>query len=134
MKKEILFIALLLTILASPLLYAQTGELDTSFSAVKSFFLPSLITALLVLFADAKKWMFSGEWSWTIFWNSKFKPFIFSMVGGIVLYFVLAFLPFTKPFIEVLGGSEFAELTAASFIGMATAIINGILKPTESEE
>lgn len=113
----------------------ETGdELGTSFLDLKEFFLPTIIASALVLLADAKKWMFSGQWSFKVFLMTKIKPFLLSLIVTIAIYYLIALLPWTKQFIEVLGGYELTTISAATLSGMATAIIDGFLKRKEGTE
>jgi hypothetical protein len=111
-----------------------SDPLSTQFSALSDFFLPSLIASALVLLADAKKWMFTGEWSFRVFFNTKAVPFLLGNLGAIALYYLFAYLPWSQQFVEVLGGYELTELTAATLSGMATAIINGFMKKKETPD
>lgn len=107
---------------------------DTSFDAVKSLFLPAIFASLLVLFAEAKKYFFTDEWDFKVFLSTNIIPFLLTNGIAVVLYFLIAYLPFSKPFIEILAGSAITELTAGALIGTATAIVKGLLKPRVTEE
>ena len=113
-----------------PVQATEQLQLDPEFSALWDFFLPAILGALAVLLADAKKWVFSGQWSWGYFFNTKILPFLLSMGVAVVVYLLLAYLPAARPFVEILSGYELIEITSASLIGMATAIIDGFMKPT----
>lgn len=126
MKKLLLLFVLLFSVGA----YAQADvELATSFSAIKSFFAPALLASVLVLWTDASKHLRAGTWETEIFLRTKMKPFLVTHVLAVAIYLLLAYLPISKSFIEILGNSQFAEITAAGIIGMATSILNGLLKP-----
>lgn len=110
------------------------AETAASFSAVKSFFLPAIISGALVLWADASKHIRGGTWDTGVFFKTKIKPFLLTTVLGIVLYFVLIYVPMTKPFIEALADSDLAEFTSAGLFGLATSIVDGLLKkPSDTE-
>lgn len=127
MKKNIL--VLVLSIFCISTLFAMQAEtIEVTFSAIKSVFLPGIISMLLVLFADAKRYFMSEEWQWSIFFNTKIKPFLFTTIGGILLYIILGLMPFLQPFIEILVESKLTEITSAAFFGMAVAIVDGFTK------
>jgi hypothetical protein len=102
--------------------------LETSFNAIKTFFIPSVLASILVLFADASKHLRGGTWDTEVFFTTKLKPFLITMVLAVAIYFLLAYLPISKAFIEILANSSFAEISAAGIIGMATAILDGLTK------
>lgn len=127
-----LFVTFLI-LLAPTLLLAQGTEqleLDPSFNAIYDFFLPGVIGAALVLASDAKKYILSGAWSWSVFFKTKALPFILTVVFAVVIYLVLAYVPIARPFIEIFTGYELVEITSAALMGAAAAIINGVIKPT----
>lgn len=113
---------------------AMLLALEASFSigALVQFFLPAILGSLAVFFADAKKWMSSGEWDWGVFWSTKISPFLLSLGVAVVIYFGITFLPWTQDIFEALSGVNLLEFTAFSLMGMASAILNGILKKTKN--
>ena len=105
-------------------------EMSASLKDVFAFFAATVIGSLASLFADAKKWIGSGQWDWSVFRDTKIKPFLFSLVGSIVLYFLLYYLPMLKPVVEALSGVSLLEITAGALMMAATALIDGFMKPT----
>lgn len=128
MKKLFLFIFTLFVIMPV-FAQAETEPVDVNFvSVLKNIFLPAIIAQFTVLFADAWKWFNTPEWSWSTLFSTKLKPFLLTTIGGIVLYFILGFIPAVQPFIEILVGSPIGSLTAATLFGAAAAIIDGLTK------
>jgi len=127
MKKSILLLVTFFTVVS---VFAQEAvvELDPSFSAIKSFFLPSIAMSALVLWSDTVKHLKAGTWEFGIFLSTKMIPFAITNAIAIAIYLLLSYLPFTKGFIEILAGSSLAEVTAASLVGAATAIVDGLMK------
>lgn len=128
MKK---FMLLLLSVFCISTMFAMqepSESIEVTFSAIKSIFLPGIVSMLLVLFADAKRYFLSEEWSWKIFFTTKIKPFLLTTVGGVVLYVLLGYVPFLQPFVEILTESELTEITSAAFFGAAVAIVDGFTK------
>lgn len=123
---------MLMAMLSVTTLFAMQAEapevLEVSFSAIKSIFLPAIVGMLLVLFADARKHFNTPEWSWKTFFYTKIKPFLMTTVGGVILYLIIAYVPFTKPFIEILADSTLTEVTALGFFGLAAGVIDGFTK------
>jgi hypothetical protein len=129
MKKLLLCLMLMMTCLT----FAQNPEEvvavnDTFLSTLLSVFVPAILASALVLFADAKKWFMTKEWSWSYFFASKLRPFLYTTIGGVILYVLLTLIPATKPFIEILAGSPLTELTAGALFAAATAIVDGFTK------
>lgn len=109
-------------------------ELAPEFNALLSFFLPAVTGLALALWADASKHLRAGTWDTGIFLKTKLKPFIITVLLSVALYYALIYVPFLKPFIEVLAGQELVEVTAAGFFGLAGAIIDGLTKSKEGVE
>lgn len=131
MKK---ILTILLMVFCFTFAAAQVTEpevIDKSFSVFWSIFFPGILSAGLVLFADAKKHFTSPDWSWQVFLLTKIRPFLVTVIGGGLLYFILAYVPLTKPFIEILTGSALTEITVASLFGAAAAIYDGFSKSKE---
>lgn len=128
MKKLLVFLMLIVTSFAFCQTTVEPNETTSLFSEMLSFFLPAVIAQALVLFADAKKWFMTNEWSWQYFFASKARPFLYTTIGGMVLYVVLYYLPMSKQFIEVLMGSQLGTITAASLFAAAAAIVDGFTK------
>lgn len=126
MRNLFLFFAMLFTLNV----FAQ-GDLETSFGGVLNFFLPAILGSLSVLLADAKKWMGSGQWDWSLFWGTKFRPFMYSLGLAIIIYLSVAFLPWSQQLFESLAGINMTEITAFTLMGMASALLNGIFKKTK---
>ena len=134
MKK--FFLLLLLCAVSIPA-FCQTDAVVaaaplTFFETIKAVFLPAIIAQLLVLFADAKKYYGSPDWSWGSFFSSKIRPFLYTTLGGMSLFILFTYLPATKQFIEAWTGSPIVELTSAALFGTAAALINGFSKPTKA--
>ncbi len=105
-------------------------ELDTSFSAVKSLFLPAILSGIGLLFVQAKKHWKSPDWDWNLFLKSNALPFGLTVVLSIAMYFILAFVPMLKPVLETITESDFTEVTASALFAAAQTAIKGLLKPT----
>lgn len=130
MKKLFLFIVMLLMVTTG---FAQEAveavALDPSFSAIKSLLMPAVSGGLLMLFMEAKKYMFTPEWDWKEFAKTNVLPFGLTVVGAVVIYLLLAYLPFLKPYLEILTESDLAELTAGTLMGAATLLVKFAMKP-----
>src|SRR5690606_7016333 len=113
MKHFLLLFVLFLTVSGFAQEVAEIPELEPSLNAVWNFFGPAIGALLLVLFADASKHIKSGTWDTGIFIKTKAKPFIISVVLVVAVYYSLIYVPFLKPFLEVLAESELTEVTAA---------------------
>lgn len=112
----------------------EVPELEPTFSAIKSFFLPALGGSVVALLTDAKKYWFTGKWSWSVFFNTKLTPFLLVNVGAILAYLLIAWMPWSKNILEVLAGSELAELTAFGLIGLAQAAVDGLWKNRKTDD
>lgn len=127
MKRFFLFFAMLFMAFSAT---AQVVEivLETSFSAVTTFFIPAVLASLLLLWADTAKHIKAGTYDAGVAMRTKIIPFLITQALAVAIYFLLAYLPFTKPFIEELAGLEIAELTAAAFVGTASTIVDALYK------
>ena len=128
MKKRFFLILALFTPL---LLLAQETEVELpkDFNAVLDFFLPVIIGQIVVLLTDAKKYMGSGIWDWGVFFKSKVTPFLLTTAASVVVYFLIVYVPFSQPFVEVITG-PLGVITAAGLFGALQSVIDGLLKPT----
>ena len=132
MKKVIIFtIAFLLPLLV--LGQNEGDELPRDFNAIMDFFLPVIIGQVVVLLTDAKKYMGSGIWDWGVFFKSKIAPFLLTTAASVIVYLLLVYAPFSKPFIEVITG-PIGAVTAAGLFGALQSVIDGLLKPTVDPE
>ena len=119
-----------------PLLLLAQGtdpELPREFNAIVDFFLPAVIGQIVVLLTDAKKYMGSGIWDWGVFLKTKVTPFLLTTAASVVVYLLLLYAPFTKPFIEVVTG-PIGAVTAAGLFGALQSVVDGMLKPTVNPE
>lgn len=109
---------------------AQTAEvvLETEFSAVTSFLLPAILSSLLALWMDTVKHIKAGTYDPMIALKTKIIPFVVTIALSVGIYYLLAYLPATQPFIETLAGHELAEVTAGSITGMASVIVDALYK------
>lgn len=127
MKSLILFLLALFTVTIG---FAQeVAALDPSFSAIKSLLLPAVTGGALLLLAEAKKYMFTPQWDTNIFIKTNVLPFGLSIGGAIILYLLIAYVPFLTPFLEILTESDLTEITSASLIGAATVFIKNVMIP-----
>lgn len=128
MKKAILTTICLLFVAVA---FAQGTELDPSFSAIKSFFLPSLGASALLLWTDTWKHIRTGDWEFGVFLKTKFFPFALTQVIAVAIYLLLSYMPWSQPYIEVITGSDLASYTAAVFVGAASRVVDDFLKKGE---
>lgn len=133
MKKLLVLFVLLFTTVGFAQEAEATTQLAPEFSALWDFFGPAITGLFLALFADASKYIKAGTWDTGVFIKTKAKPFLITTVVAIAIYYSLIFVPFLKPFLEVLAESEFTQLTAAGLFGFAGAIIDGFTKKKEVE-
>lgn len=130
MKKLFLFLfALFIALPVMAYNVVTEDTVDVNFvSVLTNVFLPAIMGQVLVLFADAWKYFNTPEWSWSTFGKTKALPFLLTTVIGVALYFILAFVPAVKPFIEVMTDSSIGSLTSATLFGAAAAILDGFTK------
>lgn len=131
MKK--LVFTLLVFLLTFTGAYAITGEIvegESLISQVLSFFIPAILGSISALVSDAKKWIGSGQWDWDIFWSTKIRPFLYTLVLAVLIFISIKFVPFLTTVYEALSGVSLVEFTAYTLFTAASAIIDGFIKPT----
>lgn len=133
MKRLFLLLVLLLT---TTTLFAQEVEppaLDVSFSAMASFFVKAILAQVTVMVIEARKWIGSGNWSWSEFFGTNIGPFLWSLGGGVVIYLALAYMPWFENILEAFLGEELTEYTGASFMAFGMLLFKFIIKPTKTD-
>lgn len=135
MKQRILLMTLVLT---SMILLSQTTidlealQQGTTFKltikAFLLFFLPAVAGEVAVLFADARKYFNTPEWSWDIFFLTKIRPFLWTLGVGTAIYFIALFVPWTTYIIETMSESALTPYTASAVFGAAAALVDGFTK------
>lgn len=113
--------------------YAQTTETavehtETVISFLTSLVVPGIVASLAVLVADASKWINSGQWSLSMFIQTKLKTFLFVNLCAVILALVIFYVPQAKNLIASVTGTDLTMLTTATIYATVTALIDGFSK------
>lgn len=120
------------TVVTNPTDGTDTGDSNKLWTALLTLVLPGIIGSIAVLFADASKHFSTPNWSWSVFFSTKIKPFL--LVNGISLGVVLVavFLPDLFPYLERLAGFDLGNdpnlIEWGAIVAFATAVIDGFSK------
>lgn len=137
MRKQILFTCFaLFAVSGFAAALIQEPEPDKSFIGILNFFIPAIIASVGTLFSDASKWWSTGMWDWKVFFDTKLKPFLLSLGVAIAVYAAILYVPFLRPMLEGMAQYNLTEVTAFTMIGLASALIDNVLKkePTPEEQ
>ena len=105
-----------------------TVGLEPSFNAVKEFFLPAVLAALSVLWMDTMKHIKGGNYDIGIAVKTKFIPLILTIGISVGAYYLIAYLPFTKGFIEIAVEADLSEVTAIGLMTPISILIDNLYK------
>lgn len=127
MKKLFLILMLFTGIFTFAQEVNAPNQLNTVWGFIQTLVLPTVIAQVLVLLADAGKYIKAGEFSFAVFFTTKLKPFLITHLLSVVLIALYVFVPyFTTIFTSFTG----VELTMSS-VGLyatVTALVDGFLK------